>query len=851
MTLAAGTRLGPYEILSLLGEGGMGVVYKAKDTRLERIVAVKVLSEKLAAHPDRKARFEREAKAISKLNHPHIATLYDIGEEDGIDFLVMEYIEGETLADRLRRGPLSREDALGYGAQIARALDCAHRAGIVHRDLKPGNVMLTTPTGAKLLDFGLAKTLDTNSEAPTEQREITREGAVLGTLQYMAPEQLEGKSADARSDIYALGAVVYEMLTGTKAFDDRRQSIAPQALEDLVQTALSKDPEERWQSAADMARLLDNVPEEYAAPERRRNPWRVAAALLVGALVGYGAFRIRSAPAESSSGVVRFTVESPSPLIGTPALSPDGRQLVFQGSRQLYVRNLDELEPELLVDDTSNNQSVYPFFSPDGRSVGFARRLFQKGISKVDISGGEPVLITGRGGVAGGTWIADDTIVFGQPSAGLRRISVFERTDNLLTTPDVDEGERSHGYPRALPGGTHVLFALERDDGIDIAVVSLSDGSYRSLTEGTTATYLHTGYLVFARSEVLHAAPFDLDRLELTGEPVPVVRGVRSNRWGGANHASYALSKTGTLAYIPGDDASNRSRLVWVDRDGRVTALSAPVERDYIYPRLSPDDTRVSVSGQTDERSLWLVDVERGTTMRFTFEGSNWISAWRPDSAQILFNSDHEGQGIYRQDTDAAEGAVAVLTLGHTQWPDAWASDASVIASTEVSAETNGDIWILSPDGSERSAFVNTAFDERAADFSPDARYIVFTSDESGQSEVYVQPYPGPGRKELVSNDGGREPRWSPRGDEIFYRRGDEMISVAVELTPALKLGQPKVLFRGDFEPTRVGHRNYDVTADAQRFVMVEAADEDETRIHVIVNWHEELERLMADARSR
>ena len=627
MTLAAGTRLGPYEILSLLGEGGMGVVYKAKDTRLDRIVAVKVLSEKLAAHPDRKARFEREAKAISKLNHPHIATLYDIGEEDGIDFLVMEYIEGETLADRLRRGPLAREDALRYGAQIARALDCAHRAGIVHRDLKPGNVMLTTPTGAKLLDFGLAKTLDTGSEAPTEQREITREGAVLGTLQYMAPEQLEGKSADARSDIYAFGAVVYEMLTGTKAFDDRRQSIAPQALEDLVQTALSKDPEERWRSAADVARLLDNVPEEYAALERRRNPWRVTAALLVGALVGYGAFRIRSAPAEPSSGVVRFTVESPLPLFGTPALSPDGRVLGFEGSGQLYLRNLDELEPELLVKDASNNRAASPFFSPDGRSVGFPGRLFQRGIWKVDISGGEPVPIAGGGGLAGGTWVADDTIVFGRASAGLRRISVTERTDDPLTTPDVDKGERSHRAPRALPGGTHVLFTIERDGGTDIAVASLSDGSYRSLTEGTTATYVHTGYLVFTRSGVLHAAPFDLDRLELTGEPVPVVRGIRGIRWAGVNHPSYALSKTGTLAYVPGDDAVRRSRLVWVDRDGRTAALSDPVDRDYIYPRLSPDGRQVAVSGQTDARSLWLVDVERGTTMRFTFEGAAYISA--------------------------------------------------------------------------------------------------------------------------------------------------------------------------------------------------------------------------------
>ena len=649
MALSAGTKLGPYEILAPIGAGGMGEVYKATDTRLERTVAIKVLPSHVASNPDVRARFEREARAVSSLNHPHICTLHDIGHQDGVDFIVMEHIEGETLADRLKKGALPFDDALQYGIEIADALDKAHRQGVVHRDLKPGNIMLTK-SGAKLLDFGLAKLSVAGSgpdlsALPTEQKSLTQPGAILGTFQYMAPEQLEGKEADARTDVFAFGAVLYEMLTGHRAFEGKSQAsligailkdepppistvqtMTPPALDHVVQRCLAKDPDDRWQTASDVLHELkwtskEGSPAVGVAPAEsaragRRGVTPVLAAWLVGAIMaGVAVWALTSHAPDASLKRLSVSLPAEAPYAGPGghALSPDGTRLVYGavvgGRRQLYTRALDRFDPQLMP---GTEDAATVFFSPDGEWVGFVTQPENK-LKKVSVHGGPPLTLCDAI-FLGGSWGAEDAIVFVAQSGGglsLARVSASGGEPEVLTTPDIAKGER-HGWPQILPGGEAVLFSITSGSFNvgQIAVLSLETGEYRTVVEpGYNAQYVPSGHIVYTVGGALMAAPFDVDGLETTGAPGPVLEGILTNP--GLGGTSFAFSRDGSLAYVPGGSTPvAAATLALVDREGVASPLvEAP--RFYTLPRFSPDGQRVAVTIRVEgDRDIWIYERE-------------------------------------------------------------------------------------------------------------------------------------------------------------------------------------------------------------------------------------------------
>ena len=888
MPLTSGAKLGPYEILSPLGAGGMGEVYRARDTRLAREVAVKILPSHLSHDPTLRQRFEREAKTISSLNDPHICTLYDVGQQDGTDYLVMEYLEGETLAQRLQKGPLPLEQALLYATQIAGALDKAHRKGVTHRDLKPGNIMLTK-TGTKLLDFGLAKLEQETgppaalSQLPTTHGNLTAQGTIVGTLQYMAPEQLEGNEVDARTDIFAFGAVVYEMVTGKKAFEGKGQAsviaailgcdppaistlqpMTPPGLDRVVKKCLAKEPEKRWQGAGDLCDELKWIAEggsqvtlaPTAASKGIRPGWRGALlwgviSLLLAAIAGLAWWGLKPTPPRPP--VIRAVVTlSPGQRLVVPdqpavALSPDGTKLVYVaiqgGTQQLYLRAMDSLEATPVP---ATEGASAPFFSPDSQSLGF----FASGLlKKVSVSGGGAQSLADAKLPRGASWGSQGMILFAPTAfSGLRQVSEVGGTPQPFT--HFEKGDVAHTWPEFLPGGKAALFAASANTGnwtnAHVVVQSIGTGERRDLIQvGTQPRYAPSGHLVYAQGGTLMAVPFDPLRLEVTGTAVPVVEGVMQSPASG--DAQYSFSVTGSLVYIPGNIRAGQRALVWVNRSGAEQPLGAPL-RAYRNPRISPDNRGVAATIDEQESQVWRYDLSREALTRLTFEGNtNLAAAWTPDGKRITFQSNNAGPAnLFWQLTDGSGGLERLTTSQSTQAPSSWSPDGRFLAFIEISPTTGYDIWVLRLSDRKAQPFLQTQFNETVPRFSPDGRWLAYVSDESGRYEVYVRPFPGPGGKWPISTEGGTEPVWNPKGRELFYRSGDKMMAVDIATQPSFSAGKPKVLFEGHYQPTPLTLPNYDVSPDGQRFLMlkpIEAGEGAPTQINVVLNWFEELKR--------
>ena len=919
LPLKPGTRLGPYEILSLVGAGGMGEVYKSRDTRLDRTVAVKVLTPALATDAQFRDRFDREARAISQLDHPHICALHDVGEHAGTGYLVMQYLEGETLADRLTKGPLPIGQALTTAVEIASALDRAHRAGIVHRDLKPGNIMLTK-TGAKLLDFGLAKSRavafvggDASTLAPTSPN-LTAQGSILGTFQYMAPEQIEGGEADARSDIFALGAVLYEMVTGSRAFsgkthaslissilkDEPRpiaelQPLTTPLLDHIVSRCLAKDPDERWQDASDLGRELQWVSQAAtvsrgnaaaAIPGRRRERAAIGiVAALAGIVVGSvaTAMVIRSVARQShvSASVVRSVISiTPAEHLqaiatdritneGRPsrtsmAWSPDGRTIVFsalQGERQqLYVRGIDQLAATPM---SGTEGGGAPFFSPDGRWVGF---WSVGALKKTPTDGSGPATtICEVPAMFGASWGANNTIIFSRAQQGLWRVSADGGTPERIAAPDIGKGELKYLLPQILPGDRTVIFTVTHTplptwEDTEIVARSLASDERKLLVQSAAdGRYLPSGHLVYVRRGTLMAVPFDLDRLEATGGAVGLIANVMQS----ANQTSeqfetgagqFSVSGSGALVYLSGGIFPDPERsLVWVDRaTGVVQTLPLPMKA-YASPRLSPDGRRIVAWTQGD-RKVWLHDLTRGTLTPLTSEARNARAVWTLDGQGVTYGSATGGpENLFVRPLDGSRPAERLTTGPRQQIAAAWSPSDQALVFVEARAESGYDILVLPPSGDRQPrTLVQTRFDDAYPDLSPDGRWLAYSSVESGRSEVYVQPYPGPGLRQQVSVDGGTGPAWAHDGRELFYistpavggqATFTKMMAVPVTLRPTFTAGAPRQLFEGRYGAT-AGIRSYDVTADGRRFLMVQQKERPPAtaaELILVQNWVEEL----------
>jgi Tol biopolymer transport system component len=886
MTLAAGTRLGPYEILAPIGAGGMGEVYKAKDTRLGRDVAVKVLPTHMSSSAELRQRLEREAKTISQLSHPHICTLFDVGHQDGTDYLVMEYLEGETLADRLGKGALPIEQSLRIGVEIAGALDAAHRSGIIHRDLKPGNVMLTK-SGVKLLDFGLAKLAAPDKSAvsqatslPTalqESQPLTTRGTILGTFQYMAPEQLEGGEADARSDIFAFGCVLYEMLTGQKAFTGKSQAsligsimntdpppissiqpMIPASLDRIVKGCLSKEPEHRWSTAHDVMLQLQWIAEGGSlagvpAPvvARRKNREKLAWAVAAAALLGVAALAVgfvRRAPKPPR--LVRFEVATPEDIVAldAPRLSPDGQYLAFnatdaEGKTRIWLRSLSALAPQPLA-GTEGTGRV--FWSPDSRFLGF----FAEGkLKKVEISGGPPQKVCDAPTGADGSWSVEGVILYdGRGTDPIHRVSAAGGVPVVQVKAEAARKETEVGWPEFLPDGRHFLYMTtgQKIEDSFYRIGSLDSKESKLLAPAQTlVTYAPPGHLLFVRDRTLVAQPFDAKSLKTTGEPVPLAEKIGVDSVG---LARFSVSREGTLAYRTGESGT---RLLWIDRSGKELETTGEAG-DSRNPALSPRGDRLAF-GLNDPRGgsdIWVRDLTRGVNSRLTFGAGdeNW-PIWSPDASRIVFGVDRGGPSdLFEKSADGTGEEKEVFKSDSFTIPNDWSRDGRYIAFSKLASaaeaaraghDTGFDIWVLPTFGDRKPIpVVQSPFAEFGAVFSPDGRFIVYTSNESGREEVYARSFPGPGGKWQVSTAGGSDAHWRADGKELFYRAPDQKVmAVEIKTGAAFEVGVPRALFLGRFQPGNARNR-YVPSADGQRFLLVAPLGRDAMApTTIVLNW--------------
>jgi len=897
VALTPGTRLGVYEVAAQIGAGGMGEVYKGRDPRLDRTVAIKILPEALGADPQFRDRFDREARTISQLDHPRICALYDVGEQDGTAFLVMQYLEGETLEHRLKKGALPIQEALTIAIQIADALAAAHKAGISHRDLKPGNIMLTK-SGATLLDFGLAKaTAPVGSVAgvsmlPTTPPGLTAQGTILGTFQYMAPEQLEGKEADARTDIFAFGAVLYEMLTGQKAFDGKNQAsligailhidppavttlrpVVPPLLDRVVKKCLNKDADHRWQTARDLLDELTWIAEGGTAvapmgartstawPERAA--WITAAAgvliaLAIGLAIGGRYMSTVAAPAAT----VRFEMQPPADATLTPspiasaaqlALSPDGRRLAFVAARkratsQLWIRPLDAVEAQPLP---GTEGASFPFWSPDSRFMAF----FAGGkLKKIDTTGGVPQVLCNSAAGRGGAWNPDGIIVFsGQANSPISRISASGGVVTAATTFDPDKSVLQQYWPQFLPDGRHFLYyqRSSKPEYRGVYVTALDSSSSTRILESDGMALYASGHLLFVRDGTLFAQAFDDRALQTSGDPVRI--GDHVGYWSAAfGYAAVTVSPAGLLAHGPSVGLTTSLR--WHDRSGASTGSpTAPAQ--YTSPRLSPDQKSVVVAmtdAATAQPDLWVLGLARGTTSRLTSDpAADWFPVWSADGGRLLFGSVRSGNSaIFQkavgggQEEPAFEGVFSAI---NANYPSDMSGDGRFLLYMQ-STPRGYDLGVLTLAGERTSStFLGTPVNEVQGRFSPNTRWVAYASDESGRFQVYVRPFPAASGQTQISIAGGMQPEWRRDGKELFYISADGKLTAVPVTTDGatFSAGTSHALFDVEVpEPNPPYPTDYAVTADGQRFLVNTVVDQP-TRpaLTVILNWTTDLKK--------
>ncbi len=902
-----GKSIAHYRVTEMLGKGGMGVVYRATDTKLNRDVALKVLPEVFARDTDRMARFKREAHVLASLNHPNIASIYGLEESDGIHCLVLELVEGPTLAERIQEGAVPLEEALNIAKQIAEALEAAHEKGVIHRDLKPANVKVTPEGMVKVLDFGLAKAMAEEatqadaSHSRTGSIMPTHEGVIIGTAGYMSPEQARGHEADKRADIWAFGVVLFEMLTGKRTFKGETTSDTlaavlklepewevlpaetPATIRRLLRRCLEKDRKRRLHDIADARIEIDEglaepvgeigLPVGIPPPQslwRRALPWAVAGMLTVAFFALWWATRPKPKPpmrlsVELVPGESLWTEQGPAAVI-----SPDGTRLAFvttdgQGQQNLYLRPLDQLQANPL---SGTEGAANPFFSPDGEWIGF---FAENKLKKVSVSGGAAVtLCDAEGNGRGGSWGEDGAIIFAPgPTVGLSRVSSAGGTPEAVTTLDGEKGEISHRWPQVLPGGEAILFTAGNPelgvDELNIEVQRLKNGDRRTVHQGGFyGRYLPTGHLVYVGKGTLFAAPFDLGRLEVTGPPAPILENIRTYIRYAAGQLDF--SQTGTLVYLSGEAASQEVSIFWMDQEGKMEPLlSTP--RQYFNPRFSPDGKRLAVNfvdGNTHD--VWIYDLQREALSRLTFhEGTDITPGWTPDGRYVTFRSDRDGVvgNIYWKRADGAGEAERLTEGNYPQVPNSWSPDGKMLVFHENNPDTRSDLWMLPMEEDEQGAlkpgkpvpFLRTPAREEDGIISPDGHWLAYSSTESGRYEVYVRPFPGPGGKWQISTDGGEFATWSPNRKELFYRTLGApnrimVVSYSVEGGP-FRARKPRLWSEGQFT-TRGGYRNFGLHPDGKRFAVLKVAEDtaaqEVTHVNLVTNWFDEVRRRVASA---
>ena len=880
MPLAAGTKLGPYEIHSALGAGGMGEVYRARDTRLEREVAIKILPASLSSDPSLRQRLDREAKAVSKLSHPHICALYDIGSQGGVDFLVMELLEGETLEQRLMKGPLPTNQTLRYAAQIADALAKAHKKGFTHRDLKPSNIMLTK-SGAKLMDFGLAKQSGPSplaaalGEMTAEQSKLTGEGTIVGTFHYMAPEQLEGKDADARTDIFALGEVIYEMATGKPAFSGKSrasliasiltndpppisqiQPLTPPALERLVTKCLAKDQDDRWQSASDLASELNwilaagsqaGVPAIRVSSRKQRELaiW-IAVVVVFALLAGFVGWQSGLRNQNNAPAHLAVTLPAGQVLVANSieplAVTPDGSTLVYAAvgenhKSQLYLRKLDSFESTPIP---GTEDAFCPFLSPNGEWLGFITA--DGTLKKALLHGGSPAALS-ESAIVGGSWGDNDEIYFVKTvTSGIYAIPAAGGPLRQVTHTGTTADDRFHFWPKALPGNSGIIFTVWTGRSFNdarIEALSFKTGQRKVLIEGgTDARYLADGYLAYLRNGTLFVIGFDPERLEVKGSPAPVIEGVMS---GAANgDADFAVSQNGTLVFAPGTFTSYQRNLVWMDRSGKVTNVTDDI-KPFAFPALSPNGQSIALVLQGSSFDAWIYDLKRSTFSRASFGGDDYRPHLSPDGKMLAYDSSKSGHQQVYVKHGIVQGAEVMVTDGpENKEFYGWTPDGREVIFGRQNKDTGWDLYAAAVEGDHKlRPLVVAPFNQLGARLSPDGKWLAFVSDESGQNEIFVQAMNDPSTRAQISSEGGENPRWARSSNELLFTSKNRLMSVKLAPGTTLNPGKPVMLFED-----KKDWSGYDIAADG-RLVVARDADTKGvgSQINVVLHWFDELKQ--------